>query len=170
MYLEIQLFRLGRMQTRWNTNKRIFATSIGASFVIPSLITFVLPSILKEVSLPGTLERGALLSITFSLAKRYSRVRKLRTIITVFSIATLIWAFTVFASIGRAYGMKMDHVPISYEKPCLLIRHIVNGVPEPLSYYSDYEWFTSRSDVELIIPRVKKKWVSGQKKQFYPRY
>ena len=138
----------------WSTNKRIFATSIGASFVIPSLITFVLPSILKEVSLPGTLERGALLSITFSLAKRYSRVRKLRTIITVFSIATLIWAFTVFASIGRAYGMKMDHVPISYEKPCLLIRHIVNGVPEPLSYYSDYGWFTSRSDVELIIPRV----------------
>ncbi|RLF19237.1 MAG: hypothetical protein DRZ82_06400 [Thermoprotei archaeon] len=138
----------------WNTNKKTFASSIGASFIIPSIITFVLPNILKEVSLPGTLERGALISITFSLAKRYSRVRKLRTVITVFSIATLIWAFTVFASIGRAYGMKMDHIPLTYDKPCLLIKHVVKGSLEPLSYFSDYEWFVSKPEVDIVIPRA----------------
>ena len=124
-------------------------------------IIFILPKYVKEPEVPGKLSRGALIAVTFSMAKRYSKLRKSRTLITVFSLTALIWAFTVLASISTVYGFVMVKESFTPPEQGILIRHLINGtVPAPLGYY-DYLWFKNTSGVITVAPRVYAQPMSG---------
>ena len=128
--------------------------SIGAAFALVLILIFVVPRYVREPEVPGKLSRGALVAVTFSMAKRYSRLRKSRTIITVFSLAALIWAFTVLASIATVYGYVESTEPYKPPVEGMLAMRVINQTKlMPLGYY-DYLWFLNRSGVALVSPRV----------------
>jgi len=128
--------------------------SVSASFFMVFLLIFVVPKYLREPEVPGKLSRGALIAVTFSMAKRYSRLRKSRTIITVFSLTALIWAFTVLASIATVYGYVEVKEPYTPPLEGMLVKRVINETKlMPLGYY-DYLWFLNRTEVALVTPRV----------------
>jgi len=132
----------------------LLLASVGIAFLVVLLLIFVAPKYLKEPEVPGKLSRGALIAVTFSMAKRYSKLRKSRTLITVFSLAALIWAFTVLASIATVYGYVESKEPYTPPIEGMLVKRMVNETkPMPLGYY-DYLWFLNRTEVTLAVPRV----------------
>ncbi len=141
----------------WGVEVEVYKVLLGSIFGFFALVyflIFILPKYIKEPEVPGKLSRGALIAITFSMAKRYSRLRKSRTIITVFSLTALIWAFTVLASIATVYGYVEVKEPYAPPAQGILVAHIINETkPLPLGYY-DYLWFLNKTGVKFVAPRV----------------
>ena len=135
-------------------NQVLLILSVSASFFIVFFLIFVVPKYLREPEVPGKLSRGALVAVTFSMAKRYSRLRRSRTIITVFSLTALIWAFTVLASIATVYGYVETKEPFTPPIEGIFVKRMVNETElMPLGYY-DYVWFLNRTEVVMVVPRV----------------
>ena len=138
----------------WNNNKELFSINVVLSFLLVVFFIFYLPKRFSEARLPSLVKSGSLVSTTFSIAKRYSRLKKTRTFITVFSLAALIWAFTVLASISTVYGLvAVGYTPSTGAKG-ILIKHIVNETISPLSYFTDFETLKYTPNVTFVIPRV----------------
>ncbi len=133
----------------WRLDRNLFIISISSSFVFFATFLFVIPKVIKEPELPGEIDIPGLISISFSLAKRYSKVRKLRTFITVFSIAALIWAFTVLASFSQVYAKVYESNVATCQNDLLLVRRIVNGSQYPLSYELDTDVLKSFNVSEI---------------------
>jgi len=121
----------------WKLDRVLFVIAISSSFVFFASFLFVIPKVIKEPELPGEIDVPGLISISFSLAKRYSKVRKLRTFITVFSIAALIWAFTVLASFSQVYAKVYESNVATSSNNLILVRRLVNGSQYPLSFELD---------------------------------
>ncbi|RLF23908.1 MAG: hypothetical protein DRN15_04885, partial [Thermoprotei archaeon] len=123
-----------------------------ASLLLFLALVFVLPRVFKEPTLPGEVSRMAVLTITFSVAKRYAKRRRLRCIITVFTIALLIWAFTVLTSISTVYGLTVTKLPTpAREVRVLVMRNLVENTPYPLPYY-DIPWLTRFLNLTFLAP------------------
>ena len=95
---------------------------------------FVLPRYFKELEVPGKASLSSIIAITASIAKRYARVRKLRSSITIFSLAILIWAFTVLTSVSTIHTIVSEGpVNVLYSGPAVVVRAYYKDVPESLS-------------------------------------
>ena len=139
------------------THRRdLFFINLALSYLIVAFLIFYLPRRIREAELPTLMRRGSLIAITFSIAKRYSRLKKTRTLITVFSLTALIWAFTVLASISTVYGMVEEGFTPNIKTEGILIRHMNATTNEyrPLDYYSDYRRLLRMEHVQLVVPRV----------------
>ena len=140
----------------YNNRRDLFFTNLALSYLIVVFLIFYLPYKIKEAELPTLMRKGSLLAITFSIAKRYSRLKRTRTLITVFSITALIWAFTVLASISTVYGMVEEGFTPHTRTKGLLVKHINVELNEyrPLDFYSDYKRLAATEGVYLVAPRV----------------
>ena len=137
----------------WRLNRTLFLIAVSSSFIFFAVLLFVVPRVIKEPELPGEIDVPGLISISFSLAKRYSKVRKLRTFITVFSIAVLIWAFTVLASFSQVYAKIYEGEIATYPHDLILVRRVVNGSQRPLNFELDTDILKSYN-VSNIAYRV----------------
>jgi len=116
-------------------------------------LVFLLPKVFKEPELPSEFNRLSILVITFSLAKRYAKLRRLRLILTLFSIALLIWAFTTLTSISTVYGLSIDsyrHEGVANVR-ALIFRRIIDDMPYQLPY-PDYLWAQRLESTTLVSP------------------
>ncbi|HDD63568.1 MAG: hypothetical protein DRJ32_00265 [Thermoprotei archaeon] len=148
--------------------RTLFLESVIASLLGVLVLIFILPRHIKEPDIPGKIQRRSLIAITFSVAKRYSKTRKTRTLITVFSLAALIWAFTVLASISTVYGIRLDEILKSSKAEGILIKHLNASTGEYLwlSYYSDYRWFLLTGKISKISPRIYTRPIDVEKEWF----
>lgn len=137
----------------WSLDRVLFAATVTASFIVLGGLLFMLPVIIKEPFLPGEIDVPGLISITFSLAKRYSKVRKFRTAITVFSLTALIWAFTVLASFSQVYTKIHEANFAEYPRDVIVVRRVVNGTLQPLNYELD-SMLLREGGASQISPRV----------------
>jgi|GEM_PF-856528 len=135
-------------------NRTLLLISTVGSLVIIALLIFIIPAHIKEPEVTGKIQRRSLIAITFSMAKRYSRVRKTRTFITVFSLSALIWAFTVLASISTVYGLRVDAATNVRNVDGLLVKRVINNTVYPLNFYSDYRLLQRTPNVSEIFPVV----------------
>ncbi len=124
------------------------ACGLGVLFLV-----FILPKIFREPELPSEFTKLSVLVITFSLAKRYAKLRRLRLILTLFTIALLIWAFTTLTSISTVYGLAIDtkKQEAAPNIQALLFRNIVKDSVYQLPY-SDYSWAQRIASTELVAP------------------
>jgi len=146
----------------WNNRRDLFLLSVSTAFLGVLFLLFYLPIKIREAELPGKFRRGAIIAVTFSLAKRFSRLKKTRTGIVVFSLAALIWAFTVLASISTVYGIWSAEVPSVTEVNALVVKHLINETTiSSLGYFSDYQWFVQQlgnDSVSVVVyndPTIK---------------
>ena len=136
----------------WENNRNLFLATMLTAFLGVIFLIFYLPTKIKEAALPGAIRKGSIIAVTFSIAKRFSRLKRTRTIITVFSLAALIWAFTVLASVSSVYGIWATEVPKTLEGNYLTIKRLINETkPSPLGYYSDYSWLKEKLGYELAV-------------------
>jgi len=155
LFLLIFVYAYPGFPLLWSNRRDLFLISVGSAFLGIAFLIFYLPSKVKEAELPGALRKGSIAAITFSIAKRFSRLKKTRTLITVFSLAALIWAFTVLASISSVYGIWSEDVPSNIRGNFLLIKHVVSGTtPSPLGFFSDYKWLEGKVGKENMAVRV----------------
>jgi len=139
----------------WNNRRDLFLLSVSTAFLGVLFLLFYLPIKIREAELPGKFRKGAIVAVTFSLAKRFSRLKKTRTGIVVFSLAALIWAFTVLASISTVYGIWSTEVQSVSQVNALVAKHLLNEtVVSSLGYYSDYEWFVKQLGEDKVSVTV----------------
>jgi len=139
----------------WENKRDLFLAAVLSSFLGITFLIFYLPRHIKEAELPGAIRKGAIMAMTFSIAKRFSKLKKTRTLITVFSLSALIWAFTVLASISSVYGVWSEENPVYVSTTSLLAKYTINeSIPGALGYFSDYEWFVEKVGAENVSPRV----------------
>jgi len=135
-------------------NREAFLASSAAAYVASFFVLFVLPKYAPELEVPEKLTTLSALSISFVLAKRFSKVKRFRTVITVFGLAALIWAFTVLASFSSVYTKVTEPAPVSYAENLLVVRNVVEGVPKPLNPILDVEYL---GEALTVYPRVHEK-------------
>jgi len=131
----------------WSLDRTLFVATVGGAYAIFFTLVFVLPRVLKEPELPGEIALGGLIAIAFTLGKRYSKLRVLRTSITVFSIAAFIWAFTVLASFGTVYTKIEEPGFASYAFNTVVVKRVADSTPLPLNLELDPLLFENRSEV-----------------------
>jgi len=111
-----------------------FTVSTIGSLAGALALFFVLPRYFKELEVPGKASFSSIVAITASIAKRYARVRKLRTTITIFSLAILIWAFTVLTSVSTIHTIVSEGpVNVLYSGTAVIVRAYYKDMPESLS-------------------------------------
>jgi hypothetical protein len=88
-----------------------------------------------------------LVAVAFTLGKRYSKVKALRTFITVFSLAAFIWAFTVLATFGTVYTKIEERGFAQYTVNIAIVKRVANETPQPLNAELDPLLFEGRSDL-----------------------
>jgi hypothetical protein len=140
---------------------------IALSLLLPFLIMFGVPSILKEKAVYGRPPISRLISVLFSLAKRNVRRKKVRTLLTVTSIATVIFAMTVFTSVTRfqdifveaaesSYQFKIDSAYIRNvpeEKDDGSIFHFLPISPEDVAWLREQEGINNLAAKAESLPR-----------------
>ncbi|RLF05930.1 MAG: hypothetical protein DRK00_03080 [Thermoprotei archaeon] len=134
-------------QLLWSLDRTLFVATVGGAYAIFFALVFVLPRVLKEPELPGEIALGGLIAIAFTLGKRYSKLRVLRTSITVFSIAAFIWAFTVLASFGTVYTKIEEPGFASYAFDTVIVKRVTDSTFLPLNLELDPLLFENRSEV-----------------------
>lgn len=131
----------------WSLDRSLFLSTVGGAYALFVAIVFALPKIIKEPELPSEIALGGLIAIAFTLGKRYSKIRLFRTSIMIFSIAAFIWAFTVLATFGTVYTKIEEKEFATYPENVLMIKRVVDGVPQPLNPDLDTLLFEGRKDV-----------------------
>ncbi len=125
-------------QLLWRTNKQFFIYSSSFSLFIFFTILFLIPRYVKEPELPGKISIPGFISSAFSIAKRYSKRKRIRTLITIASIAILIWAITVLSSFSTVYSKTIREFQ-GGEINALYVRRVVEGKAATLIYPLDIE-------------------------------
>ncbi|MEM0344674.1 MAG: FtsX-like permease family protein [Thermofilaceae archaeon] len=121
----------------WALDRSLFLATVAAALVAFTMVIFVLPRVIKEPQLPGEISLSGLIAVAFTLGKRYSKVKALRTFITVFSIAAFIWAFTVLATFGAVYEKIEERGFADYPFNTFVLKKVANGTPLPLNIELD---------------------------------
>lgn len=129
----------------WSLDQTLFLATVGGAYALFFAITFLLPKVVKEPELPGEVALGGLIAVAFTLGKRYSKVKALRTFITVFSIAAFIWAFTVLATFGTVYTKIEERGFAQYATNMVVVKRLANETPLPLNAELDPLLFEGRS-------------------------
>lgn len=131
----------------WELDRQLFLTTVTGAYALFFTVVFVLPRVVKEPELPGEVALGGLVAVAFTLGKRYSKVKALRTFITAFSIAAFIWAFTVLATFGTVYARIEERGFASYPVNVLIVKRIANDTYRPLNPDLDPLLFKERGEV-----------------------
>jgi len=131
----------------WTLDRNLFLATVAGSYAVFFLVVFIMPRVIREPELPGEVSLGGLVAIAFTLGKRYSKVKALRTFITVFSVAAFIWAFTVLATFGAVYEKIEERGFARYPSNVLILRRFANETPLPLNAELDPLLFEGRSEV-----------------------
>ncbi len=97
---------------------------------------------------------GALVA-AFSIAKRNLRRRRLRTLLAIISLLTLVFAFVSLTSFRLGHGFTADVVPGAAPSQGILIRK-----PAALTQFqplndSIMEWLSHREETELVVPKAE---------------
>ena len=131
----------------WSLDRTLFLATVGGAYAAFFAVAFLLPRVIKEPELPGEVALGGLIAVAFTLGKRYSKVKALRTFITVFSIAAFIWAFTVLATFGTVYTKIEERGFAQYAANIAIVKRVANETPQPLNAELDPLLFEGRSDL-----------------------
>ncbi len=131
----------------WSLDRTLFLATVGGAYAAFFAIAFLLPRVVKEPELPGEVALGGLIAVAFTLGKRYSKVKALRTFITVFSLAAFIWAFTVLATFGTVYTKIEERGFAQYTVNIAIVKRVANETPQPLNAELDPLLFEGRSDL-----------------------
>lgn len=131
----------------WSLDRTLFLATVGGAYAVFFVIAFLLPRVIKEPELPGEVALGGLIAVAFTLGKRYSKVKALRTSITIFSIAAFIWAFTVLATFGVVYTKIEDRNFAKYPVNVVILKRVVNDTLQPLNAELDPLLFEGREGV-----------------------
>lgn len=128
----------------WSLDRTLFLATVAGAYAAFLVIAFILPKVVKEPELPGEISLSGLIAVAFTLGKRYSKVKALRTFITVFSIATFIWAFTVLATFGAVYEKIQEKGFASYPADVFTVKRVANQTMLPLNAELDPLIFEGR--------------------------
>ncbi len=128
----------------WKLDKLLFLASVAGSFAVAFVVLFILPRYAPEPEVPERITTLSALAIAFTLAKRFSKIKRFRTIVTVFSLAAFIWAFTVLATFSTVYAKTTVQAPIQVPETLLVMRNLEAGVPAPLNPVLDVSMLSDK--------------------------
>lgn len=138
----------------WKLNREIFLAATSASFLGIFAFFYLFERYFEEIEVPAKITSMAAISTAFMLAKRFSKLKKFRTSITVFSITILIWAVVTLASFSTVYVKVTSDSPISNPagRPIITIRKVANGTVSPLNPLTDYQILSRHY---ILYPRIQ---------------
>lgn len=132
----------------WSLDQSLFLATVAGGYAVFFIVVFLLPRFIKEPELPGEVQMRGLVAVAFTLGKRYSKVKALRTFITVFSITAFIWAFTVLATFGSVYAKIEEKGFAEYPFNVLVVKRVVNDTLSALNAELDPLLFLGRGDIQ----------------------
>jgi len=138
----------------WSLSQTLFLGTVAGAYIVFFAVVFLLPRVIREPELPGEVALGGLVAVAFSMGKRYSKLRVFRTVVTIFSIAAFIWAFTVLASFGTVYAKIEERGFATSQFDIFTVKRIGDSTPMPLNIELDPLLLANRSEVRGLYVRV----------------
>ncbi len=138
----------------WKLNREIFLAATSASFLGIFAFFYLFERYFEEIEVPTKITSMAAISTAFMLAKRFSKLKKFRTSITIFSITILIWAVVTLASFSTVYVKVTSNSPIDIPpgQSIITIRRVTNETVSPLNPLTDYQILSHHY---TLYPRIQ---------------
>jgi len=136
-----------------------FSVSIVASLAIPFILGILVSMFWKERLTYGRPQLLSLLPTLTSIAKRNIKRKKLRTTLTVASVAFLILAMTALTSVSRVFELIVE----PYNSPVMFNGIFIRNVPAqpdpstpylPISF-EDIDWLANKTGVQFVSPKIE---------------